>query len=162
MADANVRGRILIGEKMYSRIALLATTFIATLSLSFSATAHVTLEQQSAIAGSTYKAVVRVPHGCGVSPTTSITVFLPDGFIGAKPMPKAGWNLSTTIEKLAVPFDSHGTMIETRPAVIKWSGGLLQDSEYDEFIFRVSLPAAPAIPHRLSPHSPPSRSMRRT
>jgi hypothetical protein len=24
------------------------------------------------------------------------------------------------------------------------------------------LPAAPAIPHRLSPHSPPSRSMRRT
>lgn len=105
------------------------------------AQAHVTLEQASAVAGSTYKAVFRVGHGCAGSPTTRITVFLPPGFVGAKPMPKPGWALSIQNEPLLQPYDSHGQPITERAAVITWSGGRLLDAEYDEFVLRGNLPA---------------------
>ncbi|MDB5799614.1 MAG: hypothetical protein JWL63_553 [Rhodocyclales bacterium] len=104
------------------------------------AEAHITLEQPSAVAGSNYKAVFRVGHGCSGSPTTAITVFLAADFVGAKPMPKAGWKLETRTEKLEKPIDAHGTPISERVAQITWSGGRLLDSEYDEFVIRMSLP----------------------
>ncbi|GAA5172557.1 YcnI family protein [Viridibacterium curvum] len=105
--------------------------------------AHVTLEQQSAVANSNYKAVFRVGHGCAGSPTTSVTVFLPAGFVGGKPMPKAGWKLDVKTEKLDKPYDSHGTLVTERAAQFTWSGGRLLDAEYDEFVVRVTLPAEP-------------------
>ncbi len=109
--------------------------------LSGPAQAHITLEQASAAAGSTYKAVFRVGHGCAGSPTTGITVFLPPGFIGAKPMPKPGWKLDMQREPLAAAYTSHGSTVSERVAVIRWEGGSLADAEYDEFILRGSLPA---------------------
>jgi periplasmic copper chaperone A len=107
--------------------------------------AHITLEQTEAAAGSYYKAVFRVPHGCEGSPTRAVTVFLPPDVVGAKPMPKPGWKLQSKSEKLAKPYESHGRTIGERTAVIAWSGGRLLDSEYDEFVVRVSLPAQPGI-----------------
>ncbi len=62
------------------------------------ALAHVTQETQYVVAGSGDKAVLRVPHGCDGSPTTSIRVLLPEGFRLAKP--KAGWPLATPSSKL--------------------------------------------------------------
>ena len=41
--------------------------------------AHVTLESQEAKVGGSYKAVLRVPHGCTGSATTSIRVRDPRG-----------------------------------------------------------------------------------
>ncbi|MFT3734350.1 MAG: YcnI family protein [Rhodocyclaceae bacterium] len=105
------------------------------------AQAHVTLEQQTAQAGSTYKAVFRATHGCNGSPTTAFTVFLPPGFVGGKPMPKPGWKLDIQTEKLDKPYDSHGVQIGERAVSFRWSGGRLLDAEYDEFIVRVTLPA---------------------
>lgn len=105
------------------------------------AQAHVTLEQQSAAVGSNYKAIFRVGHGCEGAPTTSVTVFLPAGFVGAKPMPKPGWGLSIRTEKLAQPYDSHGKLVTERAAEFTWSGGRLLDAEYDEFVVRTTLPA---------------------
>ncbi|HKY02364.1 MAG TPA: DUF1775 domain-containing protein, partial [Burkholderiales bacterium] len=61
--------------------------------LAYPAFAHVTLEQGSAQTGSYYKAVFRVSHGCEGSPTRAFKIFLPEGAMGAKPMPKAGWTL---------------------------------------------------------------------
>ncbi len=57
--------------------------------------AHVTLERQEAAIGASYKAVFRVPHGCGASPTLKVRVRIPDGVIGVKPMPKPGWQIET-------------------------------------------------------------------
>ncbi len=108
--------------------------------LSSPALAHVTLEQAAAPAGSTYKAVFRVGHGCDGSPTSAITVFLPPGFTGAKPMPKPGWKLDIRREALPVPYSSHGKPVTDRAAVIRWEGGSLADEEYDEFILRGTLP----------------------
>ena len=103
--------------------------------------AHVTFEQAAAPAGSNYKAVLRVPHGCSGSPTRSITLFLPHDMIAAKPMPKAGWQLSIKNEKLSSPIQGgHGESITERVSEVTWSGARLLDSEYDEFVVRIPLP----------------------
>lgn len=124
---------------------LLPVTALSLLCALHPAFAHVTLEQARAEAGGYYKAVLRVPHGCDGSPTKAITVHLPPGVVGAKPMPKPGWKLETQIEKLAKPYMAHGKSIDERVAVISWSGGRLLDSEYDEFVLRASLPAEPGM-----------------
>ena len=73
----------------------------ALLTASLGAAAHVVLEKPSAPAGSSYRAVLRVGHGCEGSPTTALRVLLPDGLRGAKPMPKPGWILATRRAPLA-------------------------------------------------------------
>ncbi|MFC3532149.1 YcnI family protein [Vogesella facilis] len=118
---------------------LLAATLL--LAASAGALAHVTLETPEAAAGGSYKAVLRVPHGCDGSATTALRVILPDGFHLAKPMPKAGWQLSTH-RQAVTPFDSHGSLIREDVTEIEWRGGPLPDAFYDEFVFRGTLPAS--------------------
>jgi uncharacterized protein YcnI len=84
--------------------------------------AHITLEQSSAPAGAYQKLTFRVGHGCEGSATNSITVVLPEGVAGAKPMPKAGWRIGGAARE------------------ISWNGGPLPDSQYDEFSMQVKLP----------------------
>ncbi|RUT90665.1 DUF1775 domain-containing protein, partial [Mesorhizobium sp. M7A.T.Ca.US.000.02.2.1] len=43
--------------------------------------AHITFETQEAAVGSTYKAVLRVPHGCEGKATTAVRVQIPEGVI---------------------------------------------------------------------------------
>lgn len=107
------------------------------------APAHVTLEQPSAPAGSYYKAVFRVGHGCAGSPTIGLTVALPAGVMAAKPMPKPGWSLATRIEKLSQPYQSHGRTVTEDVAAVSWRGGPLPDAHYDEFVIRLRLPQTP-------------------
>ncbi len=72
------------------------------------ASAHVTLETGEVVAGSSYKAVLRVPHGCEGSPTTRVSVRIPEGVIAVKPMPHAGWNVETVKGKYAKAYDFYG------------------------------------------------------
>lgn len=104
------------------------------------AQAHVTLETSEAPAGSFYKAVLRVGHGCGTSPTVAVRVQIPEGVMKAKPMPKAGWSLEVVVEPLAQPYDDYGTHVSEDVREIVWSGGNLPDAFYDEFVFRARLP----------------------
>ena len=109
--------------------------------------AHLALEEKSALTGSSYKAVLRVSHGCEGSATTGITVRIPSGFKGAKPMPKAGWTLSTKLTKLATPYTSHGKQITEEVTEISWVANTreawLPDAYFDEFILRGTLPDTP-------------------
>lgn len=107
----------------------------AALLLSLPASAHVTLEKSEANAGQTYKGVLRVGHGCDGSPTTSFSVDVPDGLALVRPMPKAGWQLTTETGAYSKPVTAHGKTYESGVTKITWSGGRLQDGEYDEFIF---------------------------
>lgn len=123
---------------------VLNAAFIILAALAHPASAHVTLETQQAVAGATYKAVLRVPHGCGGSATTAVRIRIPDGMTGVKPMPKPGWQLTTEVGKLAVPLDDgHGGQITEGVREIAWSGGKLLDAHYDEFVFRGALPNRP-------------------
>ena len=73
------------------------------------ALAHITLENQTAPIGSTYKAVMRVGHGCEGSPTLKVRVRIPEGVIAVKPMPKPGWDLDTVEGAYKQPYDYYGT-----------------------------------------------------
>jgi uncharacterized protein YcnI len=99
------------------------------------ALAHVTLETQQAAVGASYKAVLRVPHGCDGSATTAIRVRLPAGITGVKPMPKPGWKLDIVSGKYAKPLTWRGTKLSEGVTEIAWSGGNLADAFYDEFVF---------------------------
>lgn len=105
---------------------------------------HVTLEQSSAPGGASYKAVLRVPHGCKGSPTVRLRVRIPDGVFNVKPQPKPGWTIATTKEKLAHPLTlGHGRQVTETIREVSWSGGRLPDDYYDEFVFRSELPDTP-------------------
>ncbi|MEI6733800.1 MAG: YcnI family protein [Comamonadaceae bacterium] len=110
------------------------------------ALAHVVLGEPAALANTSYRATLRVGHGCDGSPVTALRVTIPDGFSGAKPMPKAGWILSIKLAKLAKPYSSHGKTITEDVAEISWtatsSDNWLPDAWYDEFVFRGGLPGA--------------------
>ena len=99
------------------------------------AAAHVTLERRQAPVGSYYKAVFAVPHGCAGSPTVKLRVQVPEGVIGIKPMPKAGWTVETVKGKYATEYDFHGSKLSEGVKEVVWSGGKLADENYDEFVF---------------------------
>jgi uncharacterized protein YcnI len=105
---------------------------------------HVTLEQSKAPAGSTYKAVFRIGHGCDGSATHTVSVTLPAGFRAAKPMPKAGWTLALRKAPPAQPSDSPGRTANDDVVEVTWKAAAreswLADAHYDEFTLRGQLP----------------------
>jgi len=119
----------------YLRRALAAAAF---LSLAGSALAHTTLEAQQAPIGSTYKAVLRVGHGCEGASTLRLRVRIPEGVINVKPMPKPGWEMETIKAAYDKKYDYYGAAISEGVREIVWKGKLL-DEHYDEFVFRAYL-----------------------
>ena len=112
---------------------------VAMLSASL-AKAHIVLENQTAEVGSYYKAIFKVGHGCDNSPITKISVIIPEGFQGAKPMAKPGWRIAVNKGKLAKPYISHGKTISEDTAEIIWDGSVLANGFYDEFVVVGKLP----------------------
>lgn len=125
------------------------TTLTASLlALTGAAQAHIALDQPEAAAGSSYRAVFKVGHGCeGGAATKEIVVTLPEGLGSAKPMPKPGWTLATKRRPLKTPYDSHGKPVTDELAEVRWTANgeanYLPDAWYDEFILRASLPTEP-------------------
>lgn len=109
--------------------------------------AHVTLLDQVAAAGTGYRAVLRVGHGCEGAPTVGMRVTIPEGFNGAQPMVKPGWKVSTRIGKLAVPYVAHGSTFTEGVQEIMWTvnsaAEALPDAHYDEFVLRGTTPSKP-------------------
>lgn len=125
----------------------LAAAVLPVALLATPAAAHVTLEKAEAPVGSYYKAVLKVGHGCQGSPTTALTVTIPDGLVAAKPMPKAGWTVKTQAGPYDRAYAFHGKEVKDGVRSITWSGGALPDDFYDEFVFIAYLaPEAGARP----------------
>lgn len=120
---------------MISRI--MAAAALASFAVSLScgdAFAHATLDVKSASQGP-IRVAVRVPHGCEGSATTAVKVSIPEGVIGVKPAPKAGWAVSTSKGAYARAYDHfHGKMSEGVKEIV-WRGGPLADEHFDEFLF---------------------------
>lgn len=122
-----------------------AAAVLAGLTLATGAGAHPVLETSAAPAGASYKAVMRITHGCAGSPTRQVVVEIPAGVRGARPMPKPGWALEVQREKLAQPYTSHGRSITEDTVRITWTARTREDmlpSAYvDEFLLVAQLPA---------------------
>ncbi len=119
-----------------NRLAWAGAITLASLS---AASAHMTLETAEAAAGGSYKAVIRVPHGCDGAATTEIRVKVPEGFYRVKPMPHAGWQLETVTGAYANTYMDHGRPVSEGVTEVIWTGGELPDAHYDEFVMRGSL-----------------------
>ena len=102
---------------------------------SVSAQAHATFERAEASPGVPYKGVLRVPHGCNGEATHTVRLKLPDEIVSVKPMPKAGWTLTTSRAPYAQAYEEHGRKMTEGVREIVWSGGTLQSDHYDEFVF---------------------------
>lgn len=116
----------------------MTSALILTLAGATAATAHATLEAQSAAVGSTYKGVMRIGHGCDGQATLKVSIKIPEGVIAVKPMPKAGWALETSTGAYSEPHDYYGKSLSKGVREIIWSGEL-SDAHYDEFTFRAKL-----------------------
>jgi len=120
-------------------ILVLATLLLAIFGFAPCAFAHVTLEQSEAPVGKSYKAVLRVPHGCNGSPTIAIRVRIPEGVIDVKPMPKPGWTINLVKGKYAKAYSLDRAQVSEGVTEVDWSGGKLPDAYYDEFVFQTFL-----------------------
>lgn len=121
------------------KLALVPALALAT----FSASAHIVLEQKAAPAASYYKATFMVGHGCAGSATTGITISIPEGVMNVKPMPKNGWQVQTRVETLPRPYQLHGKTLTEGVTQVTWTGGPLDDASYDEFVMLTRLPDVP-------------------
>lgn len=112
---------------------------LAALALSSSAAlSHATLEEQQAAQDSTYKAVMRIGHGCQGEATLKVRIQIPEGVIAVKPMPKAGWSLETVTGPYESEHNYYGSVLTEGVREIIWTGEL-PDSYFDEFVFRGKL-----------------------
>jgi uncharacterized protein YcnI len=97
--------------------------------------AHATLRVTQASPNASYRGIVQINHGCAGTATTRVKVTIPEGVIGAKPMPKPGWTLATTRGAYAKSYPYlHGSLSEGVKEIV-WSGGSLPDDQFDEFVF---------------------------
>jgi uncharacterized protein YcnI len=97
----------------------------------------VSLENREAVAGTSFKLVLRVPHGCGGAATTRIRVRVPAVFTSAKPQPKPGWTTETVARTPVEHTGSIGHEQAGAPQEIAWSGRL-EEGAYDEFALWVA------------------------
>jgi periplasmic copper chaperone A len=124
----------------YARHVFAVTSLFVLASSINAACAHVVLDQKSAPAGSYLRTAFRVGHGCDGSATRALSVLISADIKNAKPAPKAGWTIERKMEKLAVPYVSHGKTVTERVAEITWRGGPLADEHFDEFVVQLQLP----------------------
>ena len=72
---------------------------------------------------------------CEGSATTAIRIRLPEGIITVNPMPKPGWKLDTVSGKYPLSYSLGGAKVSEGVTEVRWSGGNLPDTFYDEFVF---------------------------
>ncbi|MET4002096.1 uncharacterized protein YcnI [Arthrobacter sp. UYCu511] len=124
-------------------LAVGATSTLMLLGLG-SASAHVSATPTETAAGSYSLVTFSVGHGCDGSPTTALTITLPDELNSATPTVNPNWTISTTSEKLDTPRTlANGSKISERMASITYTAKTpLVDHERDTFTLSVQLPDA--------------------
>jgi uncharacterized protein YcnI len=96
-------------------------------SLPMTAMAHVTLTEPQAKPGTHYLAHFKVGHGCDGSPTTALSIAIPEGVLAVEPEAKPGW-------KAELIHDGN------RVSAVNFSGGSIAATTPDEFVIAMTLP----------------------
>lgn len=117
-------------------------TAVLTLASSTAALAHATFANVPVKLGSYVAATLQVPHGCDGKATNEVRIKLPEGFISAKPQPKAGWELEIITGDYKNSYDNHGKAVTSGPVEIRFKNGNLPDEFYDTFTIYGKVAAA--------------------
>jgi periplasmic copper chaperone A len=115
----------------------------AMLALPVAARAHVTASPAELPAEGYAKVDLSVPHGCEESPTTKLTVQMPDEVQAATPQVVPGWKISVKEGKLPKPYDSHGEQVTEGVREITWEGGPLDAHQLEVFGISVKISGKP-------------------
>lgn len=107
------------------------------------ASAHVTVDAQTAVAGTATILTVSVPHGCEGSPTTRVAVQIPPSITEATPTVLPGWQVRKVVTKLQQPIVlDDGDQITSRvDQVVYTADSPLPDGYRAAFELQVQLPA---------------------
>lgn len=128
------------------RLATVATLgALLTTLVAVPAAAHVTAIASTTAAGSRAIVHLRVPHGCGDSPTEKLEVQIPAGVVSVKPEQTPGWDIDVEIGPLDEPYDNHGTLVTEDVKVVTWTaqpGNALPNSQFRDFGLQVRFPDA--------------------
>ncbi|MEV4348846.1 YcnI family protein [Actinoplanes sp. NPDC049596] len=124
---------------LLKRSALVAATVAGlTLALAAPASAHVTVNPDTATAGGYTKVTFRVPNESDTASTTKVEVNLPAdnpvASVSVKPI--NGWDVVATESKLAKPLEAHGAQITEAVSKITWTakaGSEVKPGQFQEF-----------------------------
>jgi uncharacterized protein YcnI len=108
------------------------------------ASAHVSVNPDTTSAGAYALLTFGVPHGCGASSTTKVSLQMPEQIITATPTVNPGWDVEKVMEDLAEPVDDgHGGQYTERVAEIVYTARTpLPDGYRDAFVLSLKLPDA--------------------
>jgi periplasmic copper chaperone A len=106
------------------------------------ASAHVTISPGEGAAGSFGVFTASVGHGCDGSPTTTITIQLPEQLLAITPTRNPLWDVEKVMEELAEPVtDAHGNEITERVSQVVYTAkDPLPDGYRDAFELQFQVP----------------------
>jgi periplasmic copper chaperone A len=117
---------------------------LLTLGLAAPASAHVTVTPSDTAAGAFVVLTFSVPHGCEGSPTTGITIQVPEQILSVTPTRNPLYDVEKTMVQLDEPIeDSHGNSVTERVGEVTYTADTpLPDGERDAFELSLQLPDA--------------------
>jgi periplasmic copper chaperone A len=121
-------------------VAAATTTFLA-LGAS-GASAHVSVNPDTTSAGSYALLTFGVPHGCGESPTTKVSIQIPEPIARVTPTVNPGWDVEKVMVALDTPIDDgHGGQLTERVGEIVYTAKApLPDGYRDALVLSTKLP----------------------
>ena len=135
--------------RMLGSAAVAAVAFVASAG---AASAHVTVNPETATQGGFAKLTFRVPTETDTTSTTKVQVAFPTdqplGFVSVKPHP--GWTIAVTKSKLATPIKTDDGEVTEAVSSITWTSvsadSAIKPGEFDEFdVSAGPLPKAASI-----------------
>ncbi len=117
---------------------------LITWGLAAPASAHVTVTPSDTAAGAYTVLTFAAGHGCAGSPTTEITIQMPEGINSVSPTRNALYEVDKTIEQLDEPItDAHGNEITERVAEVTYTAKTpLPEGYRDSWELSLQLPDA--------------------
>lgn len=123
-----------------SVLSIIFAAMLALLAVS-PASAHVGLTADTTAAGSTAILTFGFGHGCGESPTTEISIQIPEEFNSVTPVLAPGWDIEIEKEDLATPIaGAHGDITERTTTVTFTADESVPNGIYGMVSLRMSLP----------------------
>ena len=123
------------------RTAAAATAVVAALALPAAASAHVTLQPNTAPANGFTRLDVRVPTERDDAATVKVDVQLPPGFAFVSYEPRPGWDVAVQRQKADEPIEVEGGFeVDEQVTRITWSGGRIEPGEFIDFGLSLRMP----------------------
>lgn len=126
-----------------ARLGALSAVSLGVVALAASpASAHVTVTPDTTAAGQYAVLTFSVGHGCEGSPTTAITISIPEGINAVTPTRNPSYTVEKEIEQLNPPVvDAHGNELAERVSTVVYTAKTpLPDGYRDAFELQVQIP----------------------